>query len=126
MDNKDLINLFFEVLTLMGTMGAGFFSFWRFSSSKIDKHFEKLRSDFDTHKKDTEDRITRVYERMDEKSKEFVKDDIYQVEKKHHNENVETRFQALMDFMKLRFEQLDKTIEKLVNHDDDNRSKNGN
>ncbi len=119
MENKDLINLFFQVLTLMGTMAGGFFAFWKFASTRIDKHFEKQREDFEIHRTETSAKINRVYERMDSKSSEFVKNDIYQVELKHQKENIDSRFSTLMEFLKLKFDQLDKTIEKLVKHDEE-------
>lgn len=122
MDNKDLINLFFQVLTLMGTMAAGFFSFWKFASGKIDTHFQNLRIEFDNHKTQNKQSIDNVYRRMDEKVKDCVPDILYQLELKHQKENVDQRLTALMEFLKLRLDQLDKTIEKLVKHDENNQN----
>ncbi len=124
MDNKDLINLFFQVLTLIGTMAAGFFSFWKFASSKIDKHFADLRQDFEKHKLETSSKVNRVYERIDEKVKELVPDAIYQLELKHQKESIDARFTTLMDFLKIKFDQLDKTMDKLVKHDEEKKDNN--
>lgn len=119
MENKDLINLFFQVLTLMGTMGAGFFGFWRFTSGKIDKHFEKITKNLEDHKKTTDSNILRVYDRMDEKCNLYVKDDLYQLELKHQRESLDLRFKAMMDFMEMKFDSLEASIGKLIKHDED-------
>ncbi len=119
MENKDLINLFFQVLTLMGTMAGGFFAFWKLASTRIDKHFEDKEKEFQAYKIQAALDVTRIYERMDRKCGELVKNDMYQLELKYQKENIDSRFSTLMDFLKLKFDQLDKTIEKLVKHDEE-------
>ncbi len=126
MDNKDLINLFFQVLTIMGTMGTGFFAFYRFVSSRIENKFNEQRLEISNIKNESDFKIDRLYKRLDEKVKECVKDDMYQLELKHQKENIDSRFSTLMEFLKLKFDQLDKTIEKLVRHDEEKKeNKNG-
>ncbi len=118
MENKDLINLFFQVLTLIGTMAGGFFTFWRFASSRIDKHFEKQRADFEQHKKDNADAILRVYQRMTEKCNELVPNEIYKLQLSHQKEMLDNRFQTMLEFYTIRLESLEKAINKLIQHEE--------
>ncbi len=128
MENKDLINLFFQVLTIIGTMGTGFFAFYRFVSSKIDKKFQDQSDEIIKIRVETDSKVDRVYKRVDEKVKELVKDDIYQLELKYQKENLESRFNTLMEFLRLKFDGVDKefrefgkTVDKLVKHDEINK-----
>ncbi len=119
MDNKDLINLFFQVITIIVSVLSCGITLWIFGAKRMEKHFADQREDFEKHKIETSLKINRVYERMTEKCNELVPNNLYQLELKHQKENMDSRFATLMEFFKLKFEGLEKTLDKLVKHDEE-------
>lgn len=122
MDNKDLITLFFQAVTMMITLGVCFFSFWKFASGKIDRHFETIQNDIKLQKTEFDTKLSRAYQRMDEKGHEsdalYLRKEIHEKDMSFVKELTKEQINGLMQRMERELKFINEKLDRLIQIED--------
>lgn len=131
--SPDTIRLIIEVLSFFGAVFIGAFTFIGISNKKI----ESLREEFDKrleHQQKNQaaemktfiqlqdDKMRRIYERMDERAAEvektYVRMDVHNLTIEHMNQKTDDKFNNIVEKFELKLAELTRAVQKLVNSDE--------